>query len=210
MKNKETYITLVLILIFGMTSFAFAQNNTEQNSNNPTVREQVRDIKSKATADINEVRNEARNEIQGAVSNTARQRVENRYNKITNRFQATIERLETIIYRMETRMAKINAEVGNTTSTEKAVTEIANAKKAIADAKISMITLKNTADLADSNLNANASTTKEFKMIISNLQKASTSTQKLLKQAHTSLIKSIGFLKGLRVGQTATTTPSTN
>ncbi len=172
-----------VVLLFGITGIALAQNELVK----PTP---VRDVIK--------------------VNTTEAIKVEKRYNKIINRFQATIERLENIITRMETRIAKIKSEsvtakAPDTTVAEKA---IADAKKFIADAKLLMATMKIHSDGAD-NTYANASTTKEFKGHFADLQKITKSTKKLLNQAHTSLTKAIGSLKGLRVGDKATTTERT-
>jgi predicted nucleic acid-binding Zn-ribbon protein len=203
MKNKKIYIALIVILMAGTTSFVFAQNPTDS-----TTRAQVQNIKADATTKINEVRTEAKNQIQNKLVDAVNQKIENRYSRITNRFQATIDRLDNIISRIETRIAKIKADGGDTTTAVKAV---ADAKKYMDQAKAEMVTLQSTADSAD---NANASTNtdkvKEIKAVLSDLQKSSNTTQKLLKQAHTSLTNSIGILKGLKVGQSTNNTPNTN
>lgn len=179
MNRKKFFI--ILIFLIGIANLAFAQNDQLQKGK------------------IEETKNE------DTVISIVEKKINNKYAGITTRFQATIDRLNNIISRMETRITKIKAEGGDTA---KAETAIANAKKLIGDAEKSMVDLKNSVISAGLVESTASTTDKELKDTLATLRKKANNTQKILVQAHLSLVKSIGFLKGLKVGQ-ASTTPST-
>lgn len=187
--KKVSICILVAVVFAGTAPLAMAQTSGRQNPAQKTQNVVSREIE----------KNQASTSALGV-----RQRLEMRYGSMTNRFQATIDRLQNIESRLETRIAKIKALGGNTTVAEKALSD---AKKAIEDAKAQMASLKNYTDLADNTISS--TTAKELKVDLTNMQKSSASIKKLLVQAHTSMTKVIGTLRGLKVGQTATSTPKT-
>lgn len=182
MKNLKIYTIITMFSLLAVFSIANAQTDKDETKG---IREQVKE----------QAKEQERSENQENKLISIKQRIDNRYGRMASRFQATIERVEMLMARMVSRVEKMKSAGADTTKAEQS---IADAKTHIADAKTSLAKLKTIADSADS---STATTTKAYKDILKELQKTSTETQKHIREAHTSLTKSIGLLLGLKFSE---------
>jgi DNA repair exonuclease SbcCD ATPase subunit len=195
MKNIKLSVIFAVVLLAGSASSAFALSASPEaiQQIKDKLREDIKNTRDSASSTIKDKIGEARGEIQQVRAGIIQNRIENKFSKMTARFQATIDRLNGIMAKIQSRIDKVKSAGGKTSDAEKA---IADAKTNIDKAQALMATLNSTADTAGT---ADASTTpKVLKEAMTGLNKASNDIQKLLKQAYTSLMKSIGSLKGLK------------
>jgi len=119
---------------------------------------------------------------------------------LTRRMEAAINRLERLISRMESRLAKIeeeNSEIDTTSIRE----EINQAKDKLADASAALSTAKTS---LEDILNAD-----DPKTAFTTVRDLLKGIKEQLKEVHQILVKVIGEMRGLRVGQVKTSpTPS--
>ncbi len=145
----------------------------------------------------------------GKVQATTTRKIENRFDKMTKRFEATIAREEAIMVKVVSRIEKIKAVGGRSTSlttskTDAAEKLVAEAKTHITEAKISYEAMKIV--VAGISVNATATTTVVTKANMESMKKATKEIEKHLREAHKSLQKTIGILKGVSQLQNATST----
>ncbi len=144
-----------------------------------------------------EVREEVKNKIQDRVSSTTAQRIENRFEKIAIKYLRTIEREEAIMAKIVSRIEKIKVNGGNVVEAEKLVAE---AKVHLEEARTAYATLKTAAVNTD-----NATSTKQM---LDNMKTSAKLVEKHIREAHKSLQKIVGVLRGVSGLRNATSTES--
>ena len=144
---------------------------------------------------IKEVKQEVRDEARERIASTTARIIDNRYDKMTKRYEDTVAREKAITAKIISRIDKIKTNGGNTTEAEKFVndakTKLASAKSAYESMKTLVI---NT---------SNASTTKET---LTSLKSSTQTINKLLRDAHQLLQKTVGSLRGVSQLRNASST----
>lgn len=157
---------------------------------------------------------EVKKELRGKIASTTMERrddrkelikkkIENRFGKMFLRFQATIDREKAIMTKINDRIAKIKQNGGNTTEAEKYVLE---ASSSLDKAQLALDSLKATAQ-NDSQI---ASSTEVSKETLESMKKASQEIGKNLRDAHKSLQKTVGVLRGMSQLKNASSTKEAN
>lgn len=121
------------------------------------------------------------------------------FTRMLTRIGALIERLQKLVDRIESRIAKIESANENINLTNPKA-ELSSAQNNLSDAKTKLETLKNEADTF---VNCD-DPQKSFKDVRENVQ----TIKKDLMEVHRILVHIIGNIKGLRLGNTHTATPS--
>ena len=136
---------------------------------------------------------EKRASVEAKLDDTRKQHIRNLFAVMQNRFTAAIERLNKLIERIESRLAQIKSDNPNvnTTSIE---AELQSAKDKTTDVEAQLAAIS--ASLDDT-LNSNQP--KDAFSVIANDLKTVKNT---LIEVHRLLVKVIGDVKGLRVGNT--------
>ena len=192
MKNLKKFI-LALLLFF----FIFSPTIVLAEANLIQTREENRNEAGQATATgIREtVREEVQEKIataQAFLSQRKQETVRNRFNLITRRLEAAINRLSRLISRIESRLAKIKQEDENidTTLIKK---DLASAKEKLDQASVQLENVK-----TKMNEIIASETPKEgfveVKEMVGEIRES-------LVGVHQILVKVIGDIKGLRVGE---------
>ncbi|EKE06289.1 MAG: hypothetical protein ACD_19C00021G0021 [uncultured bacterium] len=169
-----TLITLVLVpQVLAETSTPSARSNPKRQE----IRVMIEEKKVERIEKLNAIR---------------RERIMNYSNKMIVRLEATIERFEKLITRIEERVTKIKLENNNinVTSTKTILNE---AKQKLALVKSDIVTLKenlNSITIAD-----------EPKVEFEKVRETLKGIQNDLKDIHSKLVRLIGDIKGLRVGE---------
>lgn len=136
-----------------------------------------------------------REERREEVKNKIEERLDRRFERATEKYLRTIEREEAIMAKIVTRIEKIKLAGGNVVEAEKYVAE---AKAHLTDARTAYTSLKTLATNAD-----NATTTKAM---ITEMKTAGKNVEKHLREAHKSLQKTVGSLRGVSQLKNATST----
>lgn len=121
-----------------------------------------------------------------------RERILNFSNKMVVRLEATAERIEKLITRIEARITKIESEEGDI-KLEPIKESLDEAKQKIALVKIDITKLKSEIDTMLTNENP--------KEAFENVRTSVAKIRDGLKETHSILVKLIGDIKGLRVGE---------
>lgn len=142
-------------------------------------------VKIKIKNEINtnrEVRQEIKTEIRNKISAVKRERIRSHFGKMIVRIEATIERIEKLIERIESRIGD-NSKVQET---------VDKAKEELTKAKLELTALKlQLENLLDSD---------DPKLVFNQIQDSLKVIKDYLRKTHVLLVRSIGELKGLRVG----------
>lgn len=178
---KKTILACLFILPFFLVTSVSAQTR------NPSPKSiQKRD---EVKVQIQEKKEEVRNKI----TTVKRERIMSNYNKMIIRINATIERIETLTSRIEGRLDRITTQ-NDSFDTTLIKESLDQAKEKVATAKIESVSLEGRINtLVDS-----PSPKDEMSKIKSSLSIIKTN----LKDAHLLLVKVIGDIRGLRVGDT--------
>jgi len=198
MKNLKKFI-LPLLLCFFICSpvIVLAQPNLIQ------PREENQNETGQATAPGVMERETVREEVQEKIATVQaflgerkQEIVRNRFNLLTRRLEAAINRLSRLISRIESRLAKIE-ETDENLETETIKADIASAKEKLDQAAIQLENIKTTmAEVIESETPNEGFI--EVKEIVGEIRENLVGT-------HQILVKIIADIKGLRVGETSTT-----
>lgn len=122
-----------------------------------------------------------------------KERVLNFSNKMVVRFESVVARIEKLISRIETRISKIEDEEESDIRVEPIKQSVDEAKQKLALVKIKISSLKTDIEvMVESD---------EPKTAFENVKTAVDEIRDGLKEVHTLLVKVIGDIKGLRVGE---------
>lgn len=182
-------------------------------------KDKIQEVKSRI-ASTTEARKDKMEDVKNRMASSTQARKENAQERFTRikeqlaknfrnmleRIQATIERQEKIMAKINTRIEKIKSEGG---STGEAEGHVANAKVNIDKAKVALEALKTSSTNAANNLSSTTVAVKKETM--DKMRDENKKITEGLKEAHKSLEKAIGSLKGLsRIkNPNATTTGAT-
>lgn len=189
--NKIILSLLLTVLVFGGFT-TFAQGGQSEGEKRAEMEREKKLI---------ELKEQERNRLGGVASTTAL-RIEKRYEKIATKYLKTIEREEAIMAKIISRIEKIkalgglSAQAGNTVEAEKLIVE---AKASLVQARTAYETMKAGAVSADS-------VEKITKETLATLKTTAKNIERYMKEAHKSLQKTIGSLRGLSQLRNATST----
>lgn len=138
---------------------------------------------------------ETKNKIEDRVASSTERKVAGKLENASKKYLKTIEREEAIMAKIVSRIEKIKSNGGNTTEAEKLVAE---AKNSLLEARKNYEILKSTVISAD-----NATTTKQF---LSSIRESTKLIEKHLRDAHKSLQKTVGSLRGVSQLRNASST----
>lgn len=138
-----------------------------------------------------QIRNQIMATRQARLSETRKENIRRFYNHIKEKYLAMIERLNVLISRIETRIAEIESEENINLTYAKS--EVARAKGLLEEAKADITAVDNTIDETLNSTDPKGS----FQII----KDALLDIKKKLVEIHKILVKVIGNIKGLRVGQ---------
>ncbi len=144
--------------------------------------------------------------VKEAIKTAIQTRAENKYDKMVARFKATIAREEEIMQRLDARIAKIKANGGNTAEAE---TLSLQAKVHLNAAKASLISFTALAQ-AQFSLETASTTAKALREGLASLKKAGAEIEVHLREAHKSMLKIVGVLRGVSQLKNASSTASVN
>ena len=129
---------------------------------------------------------------QAQLTQRKQQRVSTQFNKMSVRIDATIQRLEILITRIESRLVQIEAQ-DEDINTESIQNELDTAKDLLEEIRIDLISTNDA--LAD--VLASEDPKASFEILKNSVR----SIKENLQDVHQILVKTIGDIKGLRVGQ---------
>jgi len=138
-------------------------------------------------------REEKREERKIKITAAKRERIMSFSNKMTIRLDAVVERLQKLIDRIDARIAKIDA----------SDTDISTklAKDAVTEAKTNLASAKEEITIFKASLTS-IPEADDAKMAFKETKVSLDSIKNKLKAVHSALVKSIGEIKGLRIGAT--------
>lgn len=122
-----------------------------------------------------------------------KERIMNFSNKMIVRLEATVERIQKLIDRIEARIVKIE-ETDEAIDLEAVKTSLDEAKSALALVKIEITSLKESLD--------DMPEAEDPKVLFEEIRAALGEIKNDLKEVHAMLVKLVGDIKGLRVGDT--------
>jgi hypothetical protein len=198
MKNLKKFILPLLICFFiSSPAIVLAETNliqTREGNQNETNQATATGVMERETA--REEVQERIATVQAFLSQRKQEIVRNRFNLLTRRLEAAINRLSRLITRIESRLAKIE-ETDENLETETIKADIASAKEKLDQAAIQLENAK-----TKMNEVIESETPKEgfveIKEIVAEIRESLVGT-------HQILVKIITDIKGLRVGETSTT-----
>ncbi len=191
MRKLATLLTgasLVLVLSLFFTGFTLAEDSSTSNVSPKPIfrREEIKDS-------IKEMRSENEASREARFCELRKRTIKAYFERMLERLSALIERLQKLIDRIQARIEKIEAAGGGIDLTGPKA-DLASAKTKLADAKAKLELLK-----PDINTFLTCEDPKEsFKTVRGKVEEI----KKELQEVHRLLVKIIGNIKGLRVGDT--------
>ena len=203
--KKIVFCVFSLLFLFAISFPAIAVQGTPSAVSN---REEVRNeatsgagvgtnqsLQEEAREELRENSQEKMATVQARLTERKREIVQSHFNRVFRRFTAAINRLNILIDRIESRLLKIE-EVDNTLDTEKIKTEIESSKEKLNQAATTLENIK-----ADMEQLIESETPKD---VFTQVKNSIVQVREILIEVHQTLVKVIGDIKGLRVGETST------
>ncbi|MCX6725830.1 MAG: hypothetical protein NT052_00735 [Candidatus Shapirobacteria bacterium] len=186
MKNSaKTFLVIIFLLI--VTSPILAINSTASpNSSSSGLNKEIKI----------ETAEEKVASIAGRLDVRKKEVIKNYFHLITTRIEAAINRLNKLVIRIESRIAKIEKS-DKKIKVSSSKQQLIQAKENLASASAQLKEIENQMDIVIESNTPNEDF-KKIKNMVTSLKKNLIETQKILT-------KVIGEIKGLQVGQTATT-----
>jgi hypothetical protein len=196
--RKLTVLILTLVVLL-VPQAIFASNGISNKLTQQTRLEAQIEAREEKLLQLQEnvqVRNQVRTASREAKMNQLKQGiVEKYYQQMSNRMWATIERLDTLILRIENRVAIVDSQTDKDMS--KIIADVTKAKTLLNDTKLLLTSSdKMIDDVITSNTPKDA-----YAILKTNIVDIKTN----LKEVHRLLVKVIGDITGLHVGETKIT-----
>lgn len=202
--RKKLILSILIFSFLSNPTIIFAKENILTQSVRSQVQERIR-LREQRLENLRrrdrEILQYKKASIEAKITDLKKQIVRNFYNRMAERLSATISRLEILISRIESRIAKI--ESSGTTVSQSVKNNIIQAKQLLSDSKV---LLASSNDMLE-NVLASNQPNEAFKILKENVSEIKDN----LVKVHQLLVKVIGDIKGLRIGQniipTITVTP---
>ena len=194
---KKVLVLAAILTFINITSVAAVSNSTNTSPKRSMIEEKILARENKLLQ-IREMKQQRQASIAAKLTDLRKNLIRKYYSNMSQRLLAMIDRLEKLTLRIDSRITKIEA--GGTTVDQSTKDEIAKAKQLLLDSRILLISSDSMLEeTLSSNLPKEA-----FKIMKDNIKDIKTN----LIEVHRILVHIIGNIKGLRVGNTESLTPT--